>query len=169
MVATFQSTVRRQQTTGFVGEIIEDGPTRAFPATLVSTSEANNVFGRVFTHIASSDTNVAAGGAVATFAGILTAPKQNVTAGASTGALDPTITLRNNEVGQILDMGIIIVNLASAANIGDSVYYDPTVGNATAGAMSAVSGAPYTAQVPNAKVVRRNTTAAGLAFIQLTN
>lgn len=165
---TMQQTVRRAQTTGFVGEIIEGGPIRAFPKTLNSTLAANNIFGRAFTIVSGSDVEAEAGGA-GVFAGILTAPKQHVTAGTSAGALEPTLTLKNNEIGQLLDMGIIIVSLANAALIGDDVYYDPTPANATSGALNAGTAGVYTAQVPNAKVVRRNTTGAGLAFIQLTN
>lgn len=165
---TFQSTVRRAQTTGFLGEIIEDGPTRAFAKTLVSNLAENNIFGRVFTIVSGSDSDAEAGGA-GVFAGILSAPKQNVTSGTSTGALEPTLTLRNNEIGQLLDMGIMIVSLASAADIGDVVFYDPLNTNTTSGGMSAVQDATYTTEVPNAKVVRHNTTQAGLAFLQLTN
>lgn len=167
-MSQFQKTVRQAQTTGFQGEVIEAGPTRAFPKTLISALAANNVFGRVFTIIAGSDTNAEAGGA-GVFGGILTAPKQNVTAGDATGALEATLTLRNNEIGQLMDMGIIIAPVASAANIGDVLYFDPNNANATAGEMSAVQDATYTTLVPNAKVVRHNITAAGLAFIQLTN
>jgi hypothetical protein len=159
----FQQTVRQAQTTGFQGEIIEAGPTRAFPKTLLSVSAANNIFGRVFTIIDGSDTEAEAGGE-GVFAGILSSPKQNVASG-----LAPTPSLRNNEIGQILDMGIIIVPLSSAANIGDVLYFDPNTANATAGKMSAILDATYTTEVPNAKVVRHNTTGAGLAFIQLTN
>lgn len=165
----FQKEVRRAQTTGYQGEIIEEAPTRAFGKVLNSQLPGNNIFGRVMAIVAGEDLEVEAGGP-GVFAGILTAPKQNVTSGDPSGsALDPTLTLRNGEVGQILDMGIIIVNLQSAANIGDAVYYDPNPANATAGAISAVQDATYTTAVPNAKVVRHNTTAAGLAFIQLTN
>ena len=164
-----QQSVRRAQTTGFIGEIIEDGPKRAFPKTLNSTSAANNIFGRVFTHVSGEDNEAKAGGVVADFAGILSNPKLNVTQGTSSGALDPSLTLRNGEIGQLVDMAIMIVSLASAASINGKVYYDPIVGNATAGALSAVQDATYTDEVPNCKVVRHNTTGAGLAFIQLTN
>ncbi len=165
----FQQSVRLEQTFGFQGEIIYDGPIRGKGYSLESTLEANNIFGRVFTNITAEDEKAKVGGAIADgFAGILTSPKQNVTAGASTGALEPTLVLRNEEIGEIIDMGIIIVYSGTAVTIGADVYYDPIVGNATAGQVG-VSGGVYTAQVPNAKFVRNNTSAAGLAIVQLTN
>jgi hypothetical protein len=166
--ANFQKTVRKVQTFGFQGEIIEDAAKRAFTKTIVSANAANNVFGRVFAITAGSDVLAQAGGA-GVFAGVLIDPKTNVTAGYATGALDPTLTLRNNEVGTLIDMGIVIVPMASAATIGADVYYDPNPANPTAGKMSTINDATYTTQVPNCKIVRHNTTAPGLAIIQLTN
>ena len=133
------------------------------------TLAANNIFGRVFTHIATEDNQAKAGGAIADgFAGFLMSPKQNVTSGDPTGALEPTLTLRNNENGELLDMMIGIVNSGTAVNIGDDVFYDPIVANATAGQVG-VSGGVFTAQVPNAKFVRQNTSGPGLAIVQVTN
>lgn len=168
--ASFQSTVRREQTTGFLGEVIEDGPSRAFPGIVTATSPALNTFGNVYTHVSGSDGSVEVGGSGA-FAGFLTSPKQNVTSGDASGALDPTLVLRNNETGQILDMGIIIINQVDAggASIGDALFYDPSNNLATSGTVSVVSAGVFTATVPNAKVVRHNTSGAGLIFIQLTN
>lgn len=74
MVATFQQTVRIDQTTGIVGEIIFSGPQRAQTGILSSTSAANNVIGRAFRHIAGNDTDVTAD-AAGVFAGILVNPK----------------------------------------------------------------------------------------------
>ena len=47
----FQSTVRINQTTGIVGDIVLDGPLIGAPAILNSTSAANNVIGRAFRHL----------------------------------------------------------------------------------------------------------------------
>ena len=66
----FQSTVRIDQTTGIVGDIILDGPQRGQPAILRSTSAANNVIGRGFTLVSGTDNVVTAGGS-GTFMGIL--------------------------------------------------------------------------------------------------
>ena len=162
----FQKTVRREQTFGYQGEIIYDSPTRGKGYSLESQLASNNVFGRVFTIVSAEDEIAQAGGDVATnaFAGFLMSPKQNVTAGDATGALEPTLTLRNGEAGEILDMFIGIVYSASAIVLGtqDDVFYDPNPANATCGQVSAVQDATYTTQVPNAKFVRRNTSAAGL-------
>ena len=165
----FQKEVRRAQTFGFQGEIISDGPTRGRSRILLSTLAANNIFGRVFTNITGDDNKVKAGGAIADgFAGFLMSPKQNVTSGDASGALEPTLTLRNEESGEVLDMFIGIVNSGTAVTIDAPVFYDPVVGNATAGQVG-VSGGVFTAQVPNAKFVQRNTSGAGLAIVQVTN
>lgn len=164
---TFQSLVRQVQTDGFVGNIIEDGPKRAFPKILNSASADNNVFGRAFTIVTGSDTEVAAGtGGSSVFAGILINPKEFVTSGASTGALDPVLTLKNAETGDFMDMGIILVTGTTTAIIGDLVFFADADGQL---AFAASAPASHT-QVPNAKVIRHNTTTIGaLVTIQLTN
>ena len=54
----FQSTVRIDQTTGIVGDIVIDGPQRGQPGILNSTSAANNVIGRAFRHLDNEDLEV---------------------------------------------------------------------------------------------------------------
>ncbi len=164
----FQTTVRIDQTSGIVGEVIFIGPQRAQPKTIRSPVEANNVVGRAFTQLpGAADSNVvAAGGVVAQpFAGILVNPKVYATSGPTTGALDPTLTLRNEEEAEFLTMGIIIVLLDAAAAIGDAVNYTVADGTLTLSALSAGVIEP----IPNCTVVRETTTAAGLAYVQLTN
>lgn len=163
---TFQTSVRLDQTSGIVGEYAFDGPTRAFRYLLSSTSAANNVFGRAFTIV--SETTVTADGGGTLFAGILVNPKQSATSGTTSGTLEPTLTLRNNESGDLCTMGQIFVNLLNAANIGDSVAFNNTTGELTAFAPGAIIAAPQI-QIPGATVVRCDTSAAGLAIIQLTN
>lgn len=163
----FQSNVRIDQTTGIVGEIIYDGPVRAQPGILRTTVETNNVIGRAFTYLdtTANDTVVQAGGsgtAPSTFAGILVNPKVYATSGPTTGTLDPTLQLPNETEVELLSMGIIVVNMLTAAQIGADVYWVPGSGELTTTAGGNV-------QVPNATVVRQTTTAPGLAIIQLTN
>ena len=176
MSANFQSTVRIDQATGVVGEIILDGPKRAAPAILNSTSAANNVIGRAFRHVAGNDLEVSADVAAgAVFAGILVNPKHYATSGPSSGTLDPTLVLPDNTNVEVLSMGIIIVDLSQDApttprrNIGDNVWFQTTTGilvgvNATT---TTVTGYE---QVPNATIIRNNVDSdPGLAIIQLTN
>ncbi len=165
MVATFQSTVNIDQVTGIVGEIIFSGPHRANTGILSSTAASNNVIGRAFRHIAGNDSDVTAD-AAGVFAGILANPKVYSTAGPTTGALDPTLSLPNETQVELLTMGIIIVQLSTAGNIGDNVYYADATGILAAGT---VAPANHT-QVPNALVTNRNVDASpGLAIITLTN
>lgn len=167
---TFQQEVRREQTFGYNGEIIADGPERGQGMIIESLNAANNVFGRYFTRVPTEDEIVRAGGTGAN-GGFLMSPKQNVTQGDAAGALEPSLTLRNGESGEIMEMFIGIVYCASAVALGtaDDVYYDPNEANATCGQVSAVQDATYTTQIPNAKFVRRNTSAAGLAIVQMTS
>ena len=160
----FQSTVNANQANGVIGEIVLDGPRRGQPGILSSTSAANNVVGRAFRHIAASDTDVTADAAGA-FAGILANPKVYASRGTTAGgSLAPTLTLANEEeVELVTKTSGIIVQLSTDAAIGENVYYANTTGILAAGT---VAPADHT-QIPNAKVVRKNTPAAGLAIIEL--
>lgn len=165
----FQQSVRREQTFGYQGEIIEDGPKRGKSYIIDSNLEANNIFGRVFTNVVGDDAKAKVGGAIVDgFAGFLMGPHQHVTAGTVAGALEPTLVLGNDESAEMMDMMIGLVNSGTAVTIGAPVYYDPVEANATAGQVG-VQGGVYTAAVPNAKFVRKNTTGAGLAVVQVTN
>lgn len=174
MVATFQSTVRIDQTTGIVGEIILSGPHRAKPAILSSTSAANNVIGRAFRHVGTDDLDVTAD-AAGVFAGILVNPKVYATSGPSTGTLDPTLTLPNQTNVELLDMGFILVDLSQDSptdprrNIGDNVWYQDTTGILVGVQSTTTTVTGYT-QVPNATIRRNNVDGdPGLAIIRLTN
>lgn len=164
---SFQSTVRFVLAAGIVGELIFDGPNRAEPNALYSPDPTMNVIGRAFTALAGIDGQVEAGG-LGVFAGILVNPLVYATAGGAAGALSPTLVLPNYGEASFLKMGTIIVELTTAANIGDDVHFviaDGTLLAVPAGTAPAVGHAV----VPNAKVVRENIPSAGLAFIQLTN
>lgn len=164
---SFQQTVRLALTAGIVGEIIFDGPYRAEPNIIESVDPANNVVGRAFTAIATEDGRVEAGGTGA-FAGILVDPHSYALQGVAGNALAPTLVLANQVEAQFLKMGTIIVDLTTAANIGDDVHFVQATGELLAVA-AGTAPAVGNSVVPNTKVVRQNTPAAGLAYIQLTN
>lgn len=163
----FQSSVRIDQTSGIVGDVVLDGPIWSQPGILNSTSAANNVIGRAFRHIVGNDrevsADVAAGGI---FAGILANSKVYATSGPVTGTLDATLTLPNNtEVELVTGTAGIIVELSTTASIGDSVFF------ATAtGILAAASGRILADHelIPGSAVVRNNTSGIGrLAVIQI--
>lgn len=167
----FQSTVNLNQAFGVVGEIYHDGPVRAQPGLISSGDATQNVVGRVFTTSAGGD--AALGGNVATFGAggsgaiqaVLIAPKNYASRGTTAGGtLAPTLTLANNEIGEFLTMGSIVVALPAAANIGDAVKYNTTTGVIGVGAPGGGEAA-----LTNAKVTRWSNAAAGLAVITLTN
>ena len=165
----FQSQVRINQTTGIVGDIIIDGPMRAQPGILSSTSAANNVIGRAFRNIAGSDTDVTAD-AAGVFAGILANSKVYATSGTpvtgvDSGTLAPTLLLPNETEGEFVTKtsGIVVV-LSTDAAIGDNVFYADATGILAADTGTTLASHTL---IPNATVVRQNIPAAGLAIIQL--
>lgn len=162
-----QTSVRVDQTTGIVGEVIYSGPMRAIPGILNTGTASNNVIGRAFTHVAANDREVAAGG-TGVFAGILISPKELSTSGTTSGALEPTTTLPNNTTVELLQMGYVVVSLSTDAAIGDDVCYVDATGALFAVDPGAAAGTGNT-KIPNAKVAYYNTTGAGLAVIKLTN
>lgn len=122
----FQSTVALAQGFGAVGEIILEGPTRAFPAVLKGTA-ANIAVGRAFTR------DVADGqylpGGTGPYGGILSGPKTLQSVGtAAGGPLAPTLIVPAGTVGQLLTMGGVVVALANACNPGDLVEFSQTDG-----------------------------------------
>lgn len=130
----FQSTLNEDQGFGVIGEFAFDGPRRVQPITIDSEDEAaSNVVGRAFFFATPSDP---AGPAVAgspngetVFAGILGMPKEYASRGtAAGGTLAATLTLANDEIGQFVQMGEIVVALPAAAAIGDLVTYDTADG-----------------------------------------
>jgi len=107
----FQSTVRFDQAFGVPGETLLDGPYRAEPGVIRSADPTMNVFGRGFS-MDSALPGVWRAGDPLTNAeryGVMTGPKQAVTAGtAAGGALAPTLTVRNEETQQITTMGFVV-------------------------------------------------------------
>ena len=164
----FQSTVRVDQTSGVVGDVILDGPLWAQPGILNSTSAVNNVIGRAFRHIANQDRQVssdAASGAV--FAGILANSKVYATSGTSAGGtLAPTLVLPNNaEVELVYGTAGILVELSTIANIGDNVFFATDTGILAANAGRTLADHEL---IPGSSVVRNNTSGTGrLAIISI--
>lgn len=175
---TLQSTVISNIGFGVVGEIYLDGPTRAQPAKLDSSDPANNVVGRAFTvagqGTASFETSadpkpitVAAGG-TGVFAGILANPKNYVLYGTvAGGTLASSLTLPDQTIVELVQQTAgIIVSVSTAYSVGDWVWYNTTTGalETTAPGASAPVG---TARVPNGRIVRFESAAAGLAVIEI--
>jgi len=121
----FQSSVNQFQGFGVPGDLFNEGPVRSKPYIIDSADPAYNVMGRAFTV---TSEGVAAAGGTGAFAGILIGPKEQAMVGTSSGTLAPTLTIPDNTVGELLDMGEVIVSLPAAAAIGDKVAYDTTTG-----------------------------------------
>lgn len=101
------------------------------------------------------------------FGGILLHPKNYAAVGtAAGGTLAPTLAIPDNYNGEFGTMGIIVVNVTGAANIGDQVQF-----NSNTGALSCVApGASATSGntlIAGAAVWRYPTAATGLIAIKL--
>lgn len=157
----FQTVVNQLSGLGVPGELYQFSPYKAQPFTIVSGTQANNVYGRVFTK---TSQGVAAAGGTNVFAGYLIGPKDAASFGTTGGGpLAPTLVLQNNQIGQLLTMGSIIVQLPAAAAIGDHVYYSTTDGS-----LSTIvpGGTPASGTAfAHAEVDYFTVTAAGLAVI----
>jgi hypothetical protein len=145
----FQQTVNRQYTTGFAGELVEDGPKRARPARIAALpvgalATGPNRISRAFGYAADIGTvgmaasiteasrsmEVQVGGKV--FYGILGHPKHYALFGSADGSLAPSYDLPNGAEGEFFDMatGLVVevINHTTAAatvTYGDNVGYVP--------------------------------------------
>lgn len=130
----FQTQVNVQLAFGIPGALYDDSPVRATPWELNSASAAYNIIGATaFTATTadpgdSSAAGVAAAGGTSQFVGILANNKVYATSGPATGALNPTQTLPNFTIGELVTMGHLIVALPGPASVGDKVCYDQTTG-----------------------------------------
>jgi hypothetical protein len=168
-MSAVQTTVNINYGFGVIGEVINDGPTRA-SSRIVNSSGTPNIIGYAYTRSNTTDI-CTVGGAITNgstvFGGILSNPKEYASYGTTAGTLAPTLTLPDNWQGDFVEMGTIVVALTTAANIGDLVTYVLTTG--ALGAVAPGASAPGgSALVPNA-IVRSFTAAPGLVAIRLTN
>lgn len=167
----FQSVVNVKQAFGVPGEVLTDEPTRA-QSLIVNSAGKPNMIGSAFTKDAS--TGIASvGGAIGpgiVFAGILANPKEYASFGSGGNPLAPTMHIPDNNQGDFLEMGCIVVNVSTACKIGDAVFFDTATG-ALSTAAPGDSAPAGTEQVPNAYVHRYPVTNAngGLTAIRLTN
>lgn len=164
-----QSSVNTFYTTGFVGEIIKDGPLRATTWDLNGQTTNPNQIGYAFT--ATSTSGVAQVGGTGAFAGILVNPKDYALFGTQAGGtLAPSIILPPYYTGaQLLTMGIIVCNFTTAVSYGDPVYFAPdnTDSDLVGGLYNADRTTPGRKLIPNARIIS-TTTAAGLAVVAFT-
>jgi hypothetical protein len=163
--ASFQTSVPFNQALGVVGELYDTSPVRSQPYTLVSASAAYNVFGRAFS-ITGEGTCAAGNSGTAQFAGILCNPKVGALLGDGTLPLNPSLTLPNGAIGELITMGCMIVTLGASAAIGDLVVYDNTTGVLETIAPDA--NLPVGKSFAYAQVDRFTVSAAGLAVIMIT-
>lgn len=123
-------------TIGFPGDIAFGAPMRVSPFNLNSNGQAQT-FGFAFTVKNGANPNpgtdtpnagLAQVGGTGVFAGILINPKESITSGTASGALNPNLNLPDNSIGQLMGEGQCYVILGNTAKIGDLAYYDNTTG-----------------------------------------
>lgn len=142
---------------GVPGELAFHGPSRALSAVIESPTEANNVWGRVFTYVDETLETVQAGG-TGLLAGIMINPKAY--------ALDQNYA-RNGTVGEFMFMGEVFVALANTGGtIGDLLYYVNATGEIGSGTASTGQ-----TQIPTAVISRHmpSPETPTLAVARLTN
>lgn len=173
----FQSVVSFLPGLGVPGELYDNGPHRAEPFILNSVTNPN-VFGYAFTVSSQGVAVVGNPGANKVFAGYLVNPKNSALYGTAGDVLAPTLILPDQNIGQILNMGSIIVSLPlpvspTVVNIGDLVVYNNLTGALSTiapGANLPVGFSPGYAVVdrftPNTATVSGTF---GLAVIRVTN
>lgn len=160
---TFQSTVNFDQGFGIPGEIRLDSPHRANPLTVNSGDPANNVYGRAFSYVSEG---VAEAGGTGVFAGFLVAPKTAASRGtAAGGTLAPTLVLANQEQGEFLVEGDIVVDMSTSFNIGDKVIFAEATGILSA--IAPAAAIPAGSRAANAEVIRYEGAAPGLCLIHV--
>lgn len=130
----FQSTVQIQLGFGIAGELFDDGPVRAAPWELNSSSAAYNIVGATaFTAVSpdpgdGSGSGVAQAGGTGAFVGILFNPKVYANFGTTGNTLGATMQLPNFTMAELCTMGDLFVAIPGPANVGDRVVYDLTSG-----------------------------------------
>lgn len=133
MTSSFQTQVNIQSAFGVQGALYDNSPVRSAPWELNSVSAAYNIIGATaFTALtADAGTGIASGtakaGGTGLFVGILANSKVYATSG-NNGALNPTLVLPNNSIGELVSMGHLIVSLPGAASVGDRLCFDTTTG-----------------------------------------
>lgn len=172
-----QKTVQYQYTTGFRGDVIKDGPIRALPFRLNSQTTVPNTIGCAFTYdseVAASGGSpsipVAKVGGTGVFAGILINSKEHASYGNLVdGPLGPTMALPPNISVELATMGFVVVQLNTAANYGDPVYFSPDAvgGDEVGGLYASDRATPGRVLIPNARV-EQPIPEAGLTIIRLT-
>lgn len=174
----FQTSIRAKMGAGLPGELAFEGPLRATPAILDSTTPANNVFGRFFTDRgtvqadpAASSISAQAGGTGAPI-GFLANPKEHVLA--ESQGFNPTNALPNGVVASFVSMGYLFALLTNdrQAEPGDQVGYLTATGEL----VSVAPGDPApagAALIPTATVYRYRTDSdtenGSLAVIRVTD
>jgi len=147
-------------TNGIAGEFSRSDNCHADGKILQSTTEANNVAGRVVLTTEDNDYEVGinAGGV---FAGILASPKMGIRQ-----TLETQLYITNATQVEVAVRGYLWVELATAANVGDLVYYTAATGVISAKDPSVAPEATEI-RIPGGQVVGKNVTTAGLAEIYI--
>jgi hypothetical protein len=163
---SFQSSVSIRQGFGVPGEIFQDAPWVVLSYTLESDGTPNVIGSTAYTITSDGVAEAGAGGAFG-FAGILSVPKSYALFGVGSAPLAPTLVLPDSTQAELLTMGIMIVTLPAAANIGDYVLFDNVTGSLSTMAPSAVL--PVGTSFANAVVSQYTqvNVGSGLAVIQV--
>lgn len=125
----FQSApLQMQQASGVQGDRYDDSPWRSEPFTLNSALASYNVIGATAVSLNSDGTAGAGNAGSEVFLGYLCNSKEHASLGSSSDPFAPTMTLPNQTICDVVNMGCLWVTLPATAAIGDLVVYDGTTG-----------------------------------------
>lgn len=117
-----------------------------------------------------SESMTGSGGTNLVLGGLMVNPKEATLWGTTSGTLQPTLTIPDEEQADFAEMGDFIISLPGPCNIGDLLAYDPTTGSLSSFAPDASAPSGFVA-MPNGRVYRYPLTSAsgGLTVARLTN
>lgn len=177
---SFQSTVNRQYTQGFPGEIIADGPLRLKPGRIdsatigvdagLSTNRISRAFGYSSDLPTTGSTNSASGALVvvggAKFYGVLAHPKHYALYGNAGDSLGASMDLPKGANAEFAEMAIMVLELfnettgSKTVNYGDGIAYVPVgisgANNTLALPLGALVSYPAGGSVPTGMVAIPN-------------
>lgn len=141
---TFQNSINYDYGFGIPGEIVRDGPLRAHTGYVNTTTQANNVFGRMFT--LNNDGKTVGAGGTGTIWGILANPKQHASFGGASGPLSPSFVLPNNVEADFAEFAKIVIALTGtvAATPGLQLQFSQADGTISLPATPGTADAGHT-------------------------
>lgn len=119
----FQTTVNREQAMGVVGELFDTSIRRVTPYALAADSV---IGGAAWLTANGKATGTYDASTANKLLGIFVNPKEYTNFGGNVA--EPTLVMKASTIGQVADMGHVIIKASVAVAVGDDVYVVKTTG-----------------------------------------